>query len=538
MNVLCSCVVLISGICCIYATGRNQKNDESAEFWNKFAGDELKKAKRTKPNIAVAKNVIMFLGDGMGVSTVTAGRILKGQLNGRTGEEELLSFEEFPHVALSKTYNSDSQTADSAGTATAFLSGVKTNLGVLGVDARVIRKDCASMVESTKLQSILHWSKAAGKSVGIVSTARITHATPAAAYAQTADRNWENDEDMIESNCSIKDIARQLVEDNPDIEVILGGGRSKFLLNNTMDPQNGLITDGRLDKDLTQVWQETQHTKNRAYKYVWNQTDFNSVDPASTDYLLGLFNKGHMSFEIDRQNEDEPSIAEMTKKAIEILSKNDKGFFLLVEGGRIDHGHHYSQAVRALHETLAMADAVQEAVKMTKESDTLIVTTADHSHVFTIGGYPTRGNPIFGLTDDREGGYKLGDDGKPMTTLLYSNGPGGYSDVNATTRPDLTGVATDTKDYRQQSAVKIYSETHGGEDVAIYARGPMSHLFHGVHEQNYIAHVMAYASCVGSYSSPDSCAMADVAEITSSGTSSMLNKVLILISFVITFNCL
>ncbi|XP_053378939.1 alkaline phosphatase-like isoform X1 [Mercenaria mercenaria] len=491
-------------------------NGETPGHWNKLATSELKKAKQIKPNIAVAKNVIVFLGDGMGVSTVTAARILKGQLKNKTGEEEILSFEKFPHVGLSKTYNQDAQTADSAGTATAYFSGVKTNLGLIGCDARARRGECASMVSGSELKSILHWSLDAGKSVGLVTTTRVTHATPAALYAHTPERNWESDADFDDGaghNC--KDIASQLIDDNIDIQVILGGGREKFLKNNTNDPQSGLLTGGRKDnRDLIQEWQQKQARLGRNYRYVWNATEFENVDPAKTDYLFGLFNKGHMKFEMERTKE-EPSLADMTKKAIEILSKNEKGFFLLVEGGRIDHAHHYAQAVRALHDTLAFADAVEMGVSKTSKEDTLIITTADHSHTFTIGGYPTRGNPLFGFTDDREGHNKLAKDNKPFTTLNYANGPGGYADVNATVRPNLTLIDTADKDYRQQAAVKLESETHGGEDVAIYAQGPMSHLFHGVHEQNYIAHVMAYASCVGSYSSQGSCAASDVQEINS-----------------------
>ncbi|XP_053378460.1 alkaline phosphatase-like [Mercenaria mercenaria] len=498
-------------------------NGETPDHWNKLAASELKKAKQMKPNIAVAKNVIVFLGDGMGVSTVTAARILKGQLKNKTGEEEILSFEEFPHVGLSKTYNQDAQTADSAGTATAFFSGVKTNLGTIGCDARARRGECASMVSGSKLKGILHWSLDAvtavlksfftAKSVGLVTTTRVTHATPAALYAHTPERNWENDANFDDGAGNCTDIASQLIDDNIDIQVILGGGREKFMKNNTNDPQSGLLTGGRRDnRDLIQEWQQKQADLGRKYRYVWNITAFKNIDPAKTDYLFGLFNKDHMKYEIDR-NKEEPSLAEMTEKAIQILSRNEKGFFLFVEGGRIDHAHHDAQAVRSLHDTLAFAEAVEMGVSKTSKEDTLIITTADHSHVFTIGGYPTRGNPLFGFTDDREGHNMLAIDNKPFTTLSYANGPGGYADVNATVRPNLTLVDTADKDFRIQSGVKLDSETHAGEDVAIYAQGPMAHLFHGVHEQNYIAHVMAYASCVGSYSSQDSCAASDVQEI-------------------------
>ncbi|KAH3827561.1 hypothetical protein DPMN_129498 [Dreissena polymorpha] len=491
-------------------------NGETALFWRNLGREELRRARRLQPNIAVAKNVMLFLGDGMGVSTVTAARILHGQLQNKTGEESALAFENFPYIALSKTYNQNAQTADSAGTATAFLSGVKTNLGLLGMDARAVFHNCSS-APGTEVTSILHWALAAGKSVGLVTTTRITHATPAAAYAHSPDRDWESDYDMrsVAGNCTVKDIATQLVETD-GIQVIFGGGRIKFLLNGTHDPEDGLITRGRLDKDLVKVWEDRQQSKGRRYKYVWNQTEFDNIDPASTDFVMGLFGSSHMQYSVDISNDPagEPSLADMTEKAIRILSKNPKGFFLLVEGGRIDHGHHASQAVRALHDTVAFSEAVERGVALTSETDTLTVTTADHSHVFTIGGYPSRGNPIFGLADE-QGKLKLATDGKPYTTLAYSNGPGAYANGVNFTRPNVTSTNTSHPNYRQQSAVHFDSETHGGEDVAIYAQGPMSHLFHGTHEQSYIAHVMAFSSCLGDYSEPSTCAQADVTALTS-----------------------
>lgn len=135
--------------------------------------------------------------------------------------------------------------------------------------------------------------------------------------------------------------------------------------------------------------------------------------------------------------------------------------------------------------------AIQRASELTSESDTLTVVTADHSHVFTFGGNTPRGNPIFGLAP------KNGDDNLPFTSILYANGPG-YVHVNGT-RGNVSAVDYLDEEYMQQAAVPLESETHGGEDVAIYAKGPMAHLFHGVKEQNYVAHAMAYAACLEPY---------------------------------------
>ena len=185
-----------------------------------------------------AKNVILFVGDGMGISTVTAARIMAGQLEGKLGEEHQLSFETLPFSGFAKTYNVDAQTPDSAGTMTAMASGVKTDAGVIGVDEDIERGNCAT-VAGNELVTATELAEIAGKSTGIVSTARITHATPAATYAKSADRNWEDVSDMPEAavTAGCEDIASQLVNfeanlearyeglDVDGLEVVMGGGR-------------------------------------------------------------------------------------------------------------------------------------------------------------------------------------------------------------------------------------------------------------------------------------------------------------------------
>ncbi|PVD34537.1 hypothetical protein C0Q70_05812 [Pomacea canaliculata] len=471
-----------------------------AEEWNRQAWQSLQDALNLRPNTGTAKNVILFLGDGMGVSTVTAARIYKGQREGRSGEETQLNFEKFPYAAFSKTYNVDSQTSDSAGTATAFLCGVKANKATLGVDARVLRKSCDRLKEGS-VSSILDWSLTAGKATGIVTTSRVTHATPGAAYAHTPERDWEGDADMHNANdlCKrvLKDVSAQLVEDNPKIRVIMGGGRRTFFPNTTVDPETKEVnpTKGRRDgKNLVEMWKRSKPADAKA-AYVWNKEQFDAVDPQTTDYVLGLFNPSHMEYELKRNPYNEPSLSEMVVKAIQILQKNPKGFFLLVEGARIDHAHHDNYAKLALAETVALDDAVGAALNLTREEDTLIVVTADHSHVFNIAGYPSRGNDILGLVDVIEKGEEPLD-GMPYATLSYGNGPGPG-------RVNLTGVDTASINHQQSALVKMAWETHGGEDVGIYATGPMAHLFHGVHEQHYITHVMAFASRVGPCVGPD-----------------------------------
>ncbi|RYY39284.1 MAG: alkaline phosphatase, partial [Sphingomonadales bacterium] len=159
-----------------------------------------------------AKNVILFIGDGMGISTITAARIYEGQKRGQTGEENLLSFEKFPQTALVKTYNTDAQVPDSAGTATAMNAGVKTRIGSIGVGEAAERGDCASG-KANPLPSSAEAAKRAGLQVGIVTTTRITHATPAAVYGHSVSRDWESDKDIpaAERPEGCADLAAQLV---------------------------------------------------------------------------------------------------------------------------------------------------------------------------------------------------------------------------------------------------------------------------------------------------------------------------------------
>ncbi|XP_069106554.1 alkaline phosphatase, tissue-nonspecific isozyme-like [Argopecten irradians] len=461
---------------------------QDAAYWNTHAQDTLKRMMTQKHNTNVAKNVILFLGDGLGISTVTAARIYRGQLRGETGEENIMAYEKFAYTGFIKTYNTDQQVPDSAGTGTAFLCGVKAKAGTLGLDDRVAYGNCTTQ-HGTEVTSILDWSKQEGKSTGIVTTTRVTHATPAAAYAHAAARGWEGDTELdaeeIEGGC--RDIAYQLVMNNSEINVILGGGRRYFLSENKTDPElNSTSRYQRADIDLVDEWIKDKTDRNRSHSYVWNNAQFGAVDPETTDHLLGLFESSHMDYEHRRNTgpEGEPSLAEMTRKAIQILDNNPMGFFLLVEGGRIDHAHHGTYGARALHETFAFEEAIQMALNLTNEEETLLVVTADHSHVFMMAGYPSRGNSILGLVDD-----DVSDDGMPYTTLVYGNGPVG--------RENLTDVDTSDFDFQQGSAVPLYSETHSGEDVPVYANGPMAHLLTGTHEQSYIPHVMAFASCVG-----------------------------------------
>lgn len=479
----------LAGAMCANVASAADNLPQANDSYFLAAQQTLQQKLMEQDNTNRAKNIILFVGDGMSIPTVTAARIYDGQKRGIDGESNSLVFGQFPNVALAKTYTHDGQIADSAPTASAMVAGIKINNGTIGVGKEVKRRDCEGQ-KTNPITSIAAQAEAKGMSTGWVSTARLTHATPAANYAHAADRNWESDADLTDEAkaAGCKDIALQMIEWNEGgngFEVALGGGRRMFMDKTMEDPEDAGKTGQRTDgRDLIKEWLDANGD---GAAYVWNKEQFDNLDLSKTKKILGLFDRSHMEYEADRAKDaaGEPSLAEMTGNAIDLLSKNKNGFFLMVEAGRIDHAHHGGNAARALEDTVALNDAVKEAMSKVNLNDTLIIVTADHSHTMTISGYAERGNPILGLSQGEA------DDGKPYTTLGYMNGPGALKDE---VRADLSNVDVTDIDFLQPALIPMSSETHAGDDVAIFAAGPWSHLFKGVVEQNFIYHVMAHAS--------------------------------------------
>ena len=472
-----------------------------------------------------AKNVILFIGDGMGVSTVTATRVYSVGVAGQ------LVMDQFPYTALSRTYSSDSITADSAPTMTAMMTGQNTNAGVLGLDESTENSDFNGDGDGRRLRTLLEQAKQSEMRVGVVSTARITHATPAATFAHINNRDNENA------------IALQALPGDPTynpalgdgIDVLFGGGRRHFVPNTVFDEEaaRGSRTDGR---DLRTEYQSA------GYTYVDNTTEFASLGRESLP-VLGLFESSHMEWEWDRATDagGEPSLTAMTVKAIDLLKRGqrrrgrpnrDDGFFLMVESGRIDHAHHDGNALRALHDTQEFDKAIAAALQAVDLRDTLVMVSADHSHVFNVAGYPVRplsempypvqpcggsnygalaGNGILDLVYDVDVASRCvapstDAGGTPYTALVYGNGPGfrGGIRVNPTTDP-FVGISGSTDlpgpnptgfadpNYRQEAAVPLTSETHSAEEVAIYAVGPGAEFVRGTVKNTFIYRVMAWA---------------------------------------------
>lgn len=450
----------------------------------------------------------------MGVSTVTATRIYSVGLDGQ------LMMDRFPHTALSRTYTSDHFTPDSAGTMTAMMTGQNTNSGIIGFGPSTERGDFNEDGDGKRLWSLLELAEQRGMVTGVVSTARVTHATPAATYAHVNDRNKENE------------IALQALPGDPSynprlgngIEVLFGGGRRHFLPSDATDEEgaSGKREDGR---DLRQEFQDA------GYTYVHDQSGFDALNSVPA---LGLFERSHMEWEHDRPSDDggEPSLTQMTEKAIELLTSRaarargngQPGYFLMVESGRIDHAHHAGNAYRAIRDTEEFDRAIAAALKEVDLRDTLVIVTADHSHVFTMAGYPVRpadelpyqvksapeeyqkgeSSNILDVVYKISGGNitKAGDkNNTPYTILGYHNGPG-YRGVDTRVDPatDATPGHNDAEvsgptapDYLQEAAVPLSSETHAGEEVALYAWGPLARQVHGTVKNTKVFEVAARA---------------------------------------------
>ena len=228
------------------------------------------------------------------------------------------------------------------------------------------------------------------------------------------------------------------------------------------------------------------------------------IKPENTSTLLGLFSDDHMKYEAERGTTEEPSLTDMTVKALELLSTKEDGFFLMVEAARIDHAHHANKAAYAIMDTDALDKSVDAALKLLQGKglldETLIIVAADHSHVVTFSGQSARGTPVLGLVKDTQGQLKQGKDNKPYTLINYSNGPAAkLRKADPPMRRELSVMETMDINFLQPALFNRHdsSETHGGEDVSMYARGPGAHHFTGNMEQNAIFHAINKAADLG-----------------------------------------
>lgn len=424
-------------------------------------------AGRTGP----ARNAVLFIGDGMGIATVTAARLHGPGARGRLAME-------LPHTALIRTYSLDRMVSDSATTATAIFSGEKVVSGTLGMSPAT-RRGCSRperlsggpnpvypcAPESRPVASLADLALRAGMAVGVVTTTRITHATPAALYAHVDDRDAEDE------------IARQLVE-RADLAFIAGGGWRHFLPPGAA--AEGRRTDGR---DLLAELGE------RGYAVARDGAALRAAAASGAARIAALLAPDHLPFELERQAQqpEMPSITELTELALGHLARHPGGYLLLVEGGRIDHAQHANAARVALEDALAFDAAIARTRALTRPEETLLLVTADHGHPLVIAGYALVDDPVLGLARSGAGLMHVdadadgkpdvarAADGKAMTVLLFGNGPGhGGPEGPESPREDpaALGEGLQSPTYLQESAVPLPASTHEGSDVMAAALGP------------------------------------------------------------------
>jgi alkaline phosphatase len=267
-------------------------------------------------------NIILMIGDGMGFEHLKLASWVEFGQNGEFPIDEL---------AFKKnvtTYNRDNEITDSAAAATAIATGHKTRNGYLSV-----------LPNSRSVKTILEMSRAMGKATGLISKTEITQATPAAFMTHVSSRD-----DTVT-------IANQIVEDS-GVDVLMGGGFTHFSTS------------------------QIEEMESNGYSIVRNKTELQNIN---TGKIFGLFADVYLPYEINRDYNITPSLAEMTEKAIEILSQSTEGFFLMVEGGMIDHAAHSSNKVRLTLETIDFYHAFEVALSfISNNENSLLIVTADH----------------------------------------------------------------------------------------------------------------------------------------------------------------
>ncbi|WP_394839765.1 alkaline phosphatase [Pendulispora rubella] len=423
-----------------------------------------------------AKNVVFFLGDGMGITTLTGARIYS------VGEEGSLTIDTLPETGFVRTYSHDFMVTDSAPSMSAYMTGVKMNNNVISMSPETVadptkcvgssgyKEDSGVTQNGAAVTTFLELAKKAGKATGVVTTTRLTDATPAATYAHICQRNLEFD------------IAAQVVPGGAGynaalgngIDVVLGGGSEKFDKATRPDQRD-------LFAELTA----------QNYTVVRTAADLAAYSPNSGKRLFGSFTPNDMSYEVDRIKVTpavEPSLTDMAVAALDVLTKGPNGYFLMVEGGRIDHALHATQARRAFEETVSFDRTIAAVLAKVDLANTLVVVTADHDHTLVHNGYAHRvgkttpTNPgLLGFVRNPEpaadGTFTpVNDrDGVPYTIIGFGNGPNRV----AGKRTALDETTTSGVDYRQEATFHLSSETHGGTDVSIWSTGASSEQVHG-----------------------------------------------------------
>lgn len=475
------------------------------------AGSETKNLTWTvygTPEQAKAKNVIFLIADGLSVAHRTAARIMsKGMTEGKANGR--LNMDEVPPAAFIGTSATDAVATDSANTMSAYMTGHKTAVNAIGVYAD---RTPASM-DDPKVENIAEaLRRQTKKSIGIISTAELQDATPAAVVAHTRKRG-----DKAEINGMLFDVKP---------EVVLGGGSAYFL------PQATAGSKRKDDKDYIALFKEA------GYTLATSKGELATAAGSNTGKILGLFHTGNMDTTLDREFlkkgtvgkfPEQPGLVEMTKVALDNLSKNPDGFFLMVEAANVDKMSHPLDWDRAVVDTIEFDKAIGVAREFAaKNPDTLIVVTGDHTHGVSIigtvddekpgtemrekvGTYAEAGFPNY---EDKDGdGYPDKVDVSRRLFLNANNGPDHYE----TFRPKLDApfvpaIQNEKKEYVANEAYKDVpgavlvtgiipksadSGVHAVDDIVLQAEGPGAEGFRGYMEQSDVYKALAEAFALG-----------------------------------------
>ncbi len=438
-----------------------------------------------------AKNVIFFLGDGMGINTLTAARIFAA------GEDGELAIDKLPESAFVKTFSNDAQVTDSAASMAAYMTGVKHNNGVVsmsfgtrsvapGKDANgnALVSRCENGAAATTL---LELAKRRGMAVGVVTNTSVTDATPASTYAHACHRKLETD---IAASLVPGGAGYNKALGERGLDVLFGGGAQNF----TPFARGGKRADNR---DLL------AELGSKGFRVVNDTAQFNALSPGQP--AVGLFATNHMDFDATRDPARQPALPAMATKAIDLLAPNKNGFFLMVEGGLIDHALHATLGKRALQETVAYNAALQAAIDRMEALDpglknTLIVATADHDHTLILNGYAARTgkttptNPgVIGLVRNADGTPSLDGKGQPYTIIGFGTGEQRHAGDRTA---HLTDEIVTRDDYHQEAVVRTRTgaETHGGSDVYLGATGANAELFRGTIDNTRVFNLIKTAA--------------------------------------------
>jgi alkaline phosphatase len=459
-----------------------------------------------------AKNVILFVGDGLSIANRTAARILsKGIKEGKYYGQ--LAFDDMPHMALIGTSGVDSIITDSANAMSAYTTGHKSSVNALGVYASRAKDNLAHPKVETITELVKRKTRMA---VGIVTDAELEDATPAGMVAHTRRRA---DKDII---------AEQLFLSRADL--LLGGGAAYFI------PQKTGGSKRKDDNNFVEIFRRD------GYQVATSASEMASkAADTSTRKLLGLFHPDNMDGALDRRVlkkgtvdrfPEQPDLADMTRAAIAVLARNPDGFVLMVEAGLIDKFNHPLDWERSVYDTIMLSNAVQVAKDFAAaRNDTLIIVTPDHTHGVSIVGTIDDSKPGADMRDkvgvyadagfpsypdaDRDG-YPPSVDVSRRLAMFFGNFPDHYE----TFRPFLDGprvpaVAKD-KAYVANEAYKSVpgamlrignlprtadTGTHTADDALLTAMGPGAEQFHGFMENTEVFRVMADALGLGASAS-------------------------------------